>query len=169
MAKVKITNTLTKIIANGDDKPTFISPSGVTNPCTPYQEYISDMATLTDGTLGVPAYNKVQIIKVPINGYIEFEITDYKEISYYENLKIEGAKVEVTDGITTVVEENSGSDSEGTGDETSDTYELLESAPEDWATNYTNYFTKNGDEYVAVTGDSAPTFAENTYYKKVSA
>ena len=47
-------------------------------------------------------------------------------------------------------------------------YVLLTSEPDDWATNYTSYYTKNGDNYVPVTGDVAPTFAENTYYKKVS-
>ena len=47
-------------------------------------------------------------------------------------------------------------------------YALLSSEPEDWATAYSNYFTKNGDTYAAVEGvpgTVAPAFAENTYYK----
>ena len=44
-------------------------------------------------------------------------------------------------------------------------FTLLESEPEDWATDYTNYYTKNGDVYTAVTGAEAPTFAADTYYK----
>lgn len=45
------------------------------------------------------------------------------------------------------------------------TFTLLESEPADWATDYTSYYTKNGDVYTAVTGAEAPTFAANTYYK----
>lgn len=48
------------------------------------------------------------------------------------------------------------------------TYALLSSEPEDWAEGYANYFTKSGDNYVAVEGVEAtvaPEFAENTYYK----
>lgn len=43
-------------------------------------------------------------------------------------------------------------------------YELLVSEPADWSTDYTNYYTKSGDNYVPVTGDSIPTWAANTYY-----
>lgn len=55
-------------------------------------------------------------------------------------------------------------------------YAVLSSQPDDWADNYANYFTKNGDEYEAVEGvvvdkyinvpgDSAPEFVANAYYK----
>lgn len=44
--------------------------------------------------------------------------------------------------------------------------ELTTSQPADWTTNWTSYYTKNSaDEYIPVTGDSAPTWAANTYYK----
>lgn len=45
-------------------------------------------------------------------------------------------------------------------------YELLDTQPIDWTTNYTSYFTKSGSTYNAVTGAAAPTFATNTYYSK---
>jgi hypothetical protein len=55
-------------------------------------------------------------------------------------------------------------------------YNLLTSAPDDWADNYASYYTKSGDDYVAVqgvvqdkyvhvTGETAPTFAVDTYYE----
>ena len=44
-------------------------------------------------------------------------------------------------------------------------YELLTSAPSDWSSNYTNYYTKSNGKYIPVTGPSAPTFATGTYYK----
>ena len=50
---------------------------------------------------------------------------------------------------------------------TADTYTLLTTEPDDWATNYTDYYTKTaGNSYVKVTGETAPTFATDTYYSK---
>lgn len=47
------------------------------------------------------------------------------------------------------------------------TYELTTSQPADWTTNYTSYYTKSGNDYIPVTGDTAPTWAANTYYKAI--
>ena len=44
-------------------------------------------------------------------------------------------------------------------------YEVLSIEPSDWSTKYANYFTKSGNTYTAVTGESAPTFSDGTYYK----
>lgn len=45
-------------------------------------------------------------------------------------------------------------------------YTPLTTQPDDWSTNYTDYFTKSGNTYVPVpSGESAPTWATNTYYK----
>lgn len=46
-------------------------------------------------------------------------------------------------------------------------YELTTAEPADWSTNYTSYYTKSGDTYTAVTGDTAPTWAANTYYERL--
>lgn len=52
---------------------------------------------------------------------------------------------------------------------TDDTYTKLSTEPEDWSTNYANYYTKDATgKYVAVTGDSAPTWAADTYYSKTA-
>lgn len=46
-------------------------------------------------------------------------------------------------------------------------YTLLSSQPSDWTTAWTNYYKKNTNgEYVQLTDASAPTFAQNTYYKE---
>ena len=48
-----------------------------------------------------------------------------------------------------------------------DTYTLLSTEPAGWEDNYTSYYTKEGKTYALVpSGDSAPTFATNTYYSK---
>ena len=49
-----------------------------------------------------------------------------------------------------------------------DVYYVQTSEPADWATNYTNYYTKSGSSYVAVTGATAPVWAMYTYYTKVT-
>lgn len=45
-------------------------------------------------------------------------------------------------------------------------YAVTTAEPEDWETNYTAYYTKSGDVYSAVTGDTAPTWAASTYYRR---
>ncbi len=49
-----------------------------------------------------------------------------------------------------------------------DVYTLQTSEPSDWSTDYTNYFTYFDFEYFPVTGSSAPTWEENTYYTKTT-
>lgn len=46
-------------------------------------------------------------------------------------------------------------------------YALQTSAPSDWSTNYTNYYKIQDGEYVHVSGTTAPTWANNTYYTYV--
>lgn len=47
----------------------------------------------------------------------------------------------------------------------SDLFVLLTEEPSDWETKYTEYFTKDeNDDFVFVTGESAPAFAADTYY-----
>lgn len=43
-------------------------------------------------------------------------------------------------------------------------HELTKTQPEDWSTNYKNYFTKSGDTYTAVSDAQAPEWAANKYY-----
>jgi len=45
-------------------------------------------------------------------------------------------------------------------------YSLTTSQPTNWATNFTNYYTKTDDKYNAVTGDTAPTWEADKFYKK---
>lgn len=46
-------------------------------------------------------------------------------------------------------------------------YEVTTAEPADWSTNYTSYYTKSGDTYTPVSGDTAPTWAANTYYERL--
>ena len=44
-------------------------------------------------------------------------------------------------------------------------YELLTAAPSNWSTQWKRYYTKSGNEYILNDQASAPTFAQDTYYK----
>lgn len=45
-------------------------------------------------------------------------------------------------------------------------YSVLTSQPDDWATNFTDYYQKDNGVYTALTGTTAPTFAQNKYYSR---
>ena len=54
-------------------------------------------------------------------------------------------------------------------DDTVDVYDLTVEQPTDWATHYTDYYTKSGSTYTKVpSGTSAPTWVASTYYKKTT-
>lgn len=97
-AKVTITNILTKVIADGKETYAVISPTGIPTPKTPVEEYESDMITITDGTLFIPAYDRFQQLSIPYGAKTEFEVDNAREINYWENIKVAGAKIEVANG-----------------------------------------------------------------------
>lgn len=51
---------------------------------------------------------------------------------------------------------------------TAPTYTLTATEPADWATKYKTYYTVSNGVYSAVTGETAPTWAAETYYKKTA-
>ena len=162
MATVTITNILTKVIADGKENFAVISPTGIPTPITPVSEYESDMITITDGTLFVPAYDRFQQLSIPFGAKTTFDVENPREINYWENIKVTGAKIEVADGNIELVEPITYTAVvfSGTGTEedpykpafAADTfykvegneYVVLSSEPEDWGTS-TDYFlgTKN--------------------------
>lgn len=158
---VKITNILTTTISDATGVEAVISPTGITKPCTPIQEYVSDMATIVDGTLLVPAYNKVQMLSIPFGAYTEFDVEDPKEVNYWENIKVNGAKIEVTAGnlkpsveytYTAVTFTNTGTTEEPVYtpayaantfyEVEGNDYVVVSSEPEDWGTAVDKYFTR---------------------------
>ena len=48
-------------------------------------------------------------------------------------------------------------------------YTLTTEEPSDWSTKYKTYFTKSGEEYTAVTGNSAPAWETDKYYSHSAA
>jgi hypothetical protein len=128
------------------------------------------MATIVNGTLLIPAYNKVQMLSIPFGAKATFDTEDPKEINYWENMKVNGAKIEVEKGILSLVEPITYTAVvfSGTGTEQdpyvpafesdkyykieSNEYVVLSSEPEDWGTS-TDYFL--GTENKLPTNDVA--------------
>ena len=163
MTTITITNVLTRVISDATGVEAVISPTGITKPCTPNQEYVGDMATIVDGTLLIPAYNKVQMLSIPFGAKTTFEVTDPKEINYWENIKVDGAKVEVQTGNIALVEEYTYTAVTFTGKGTEESpyapafaaatfyqlqnekYEVVSSKPSDWGTAANKYFTRKAN------------------------
>lgn len=101
---VTITNTNTNplVLGNGVDT-TVISPTGITTPDTPYVEYVADSKTITDGSIKIPLYNKVQYSILPASSILTIYTEDSNEAVYYSQLKVEGANISVsTDPVQAV-------------------------------------------------------------------
>lgn len=101
MALTTVTITITNTKTNPtviDGKQVFapISPTLVSVPDTPYTEYLSDSATVNDGTIFVPLFNRTQICKLPAGGILTLETENYNEAAYYSTLEVEGANISVS-------------------------------------------------------------------------
>lgn len=56
---------------------------------------------------------------------------------------------------------------ENTG-RTQEKFEMLRIKPKDWDTNYQNYYILSNDEYIHISGQTAPTWEVNTYYELIN-
>lgn len=101
---VTITNTnVNPLVIGGGVDLTVISPTGITTPQTPYVEYVADSKTITDGSIQIPLYNKLQYCVLPASSILTIYTEDSKEAVYYSQLEVEGANITVsTDPVQTV-------------------------------------------------------------------
>lgn len=95
-------NTNPKVI-DGSVDTIVISPTGITTPATPFEEYVSDIATVSDGSILVPLFQKFFDFKLKASSILTLTTEDSEEAAYYSNLKLDGALVAVTtDPVVTV-------------------------------------------------------------------
>ena len=95
-------NTDPKVIESSIDT-TVISPTGITTPQTPFNEYLSDSATVNDGSIFVPLYHKFQNFKLKASSILTLATEDSDEAAYFSNLALDGALVTVTtDPVQTI-------------------------------------------------------------------
>ena len=87
--------------------------------------------------------------------------------SQYKTIAIQGIQGRlICKNSVLVPDSKAGLVSGGTTPPTKPTYTALTTQPDDWATKYGDYFTKNGENYNAVEGATNPAWAASTYYAK---
>lgn len=95
-------NTDPKVIGGSVDT-VVISPTGITTPQTPFEEYIADSTTVSNGTIFVPFYKKNQGFALKASSILTLATENSDEAAYYSNLVLDGALVEVTtDPVQTI-------------------------------------------------------------------
>lgn len=86
MAQFKFTNTVSDKAVAAEQVVT-ISPTLVYNKDTSAQAAAKDAVTvLFDGAVRVPVYGRYQNIVIPKGENRTIDVTDYKEIAFFENL-----------------------------------------------------------------------------------
>ena len=101
---IKITNQNTnpKVLTDTLDLTT-ISPTGITTPQTPYEEYIADMATVGDGSITFELYDKFQFYKLDASSILTITTDNGDEALYYKGLNLDGLKIAITnDPVETI-------------------------------------------------------------------
>ena len=101
---IKITNQNTnpKVLTDTLDLTT-ISPTGITTPQTPYEEYVADMATVGDGSITFELYDKFQFYKLAASSILTIQTDNGDEALYYKGLVLDGAKIVITsDPVETI-------------------------------------------------------------------
>lgn len=108
--------------------------------------------------MGAQSQSHVKLYKTPVEGQqddiwaLDIKINDMTIFS-------DGEEITVTNLIKKQI-------SEINDQLSNDSYILLDSEPSDWTTNFNNYYIKDNDgNYQKITGDTAPTFVVDTYYK----
>lgn len=136
---------------------------------------ISTTVTDSRGRTGTASSSITVIPYSKPNGELSVKRGDVDETTgeFTENDQGEHAKVTIWYSITSLSNKNTKSvslqyrPSSGTGWTTINlNYELLSSQPEDWSTNYSNYYTYDATNktYSSVSGDTAPEWTTLTYY-----
>ena len=101
---IKITNQNTnpKVLTDTLDLTT-ISPTGITTPQTPYEEYVADMATVGDGSITFELYDKFQFYKLDASSILTITTDNGDEALYYKGLNLDGLKIAITnDPVETI-------------------------------------------------------------------
>ena len=138
-----------KLVRTSDDKMSFTIANNDTS-----------IKTITVSALEKKATVKVERVTPSGSTYETVLVSD---ITTEENLKkaleYEGTLINVTvpDGYIEDITE-----------ETTISYELTTSKPADWDTNWFSYYEVVSEEYVPVSGESAPTWTASKYYRRVA-
>lgn len=107
ISTVTITLTNTKqanaVVGEGYKPLVVISPTGITTPQTPYDEWVADSSTVLEGTIAVPAWKKLQYFVMQPGAQFALQTDNYDEVYYYETLKLDGLGIKFSPDPLTVI------------------------------------------------------------------
>lgn len=89
-------NTDPTVVGEGYKPLVVISPSGITTPQTPYDEWVADSATLLSGAVSIPAWKKLQYFILPASSKLVIMTDIADEAVYYQELTGKYENVEIT-------------------------------------------------------------------------
>lgn len=89
-------NTDPTVVGEGYKPLVVISPSGITTPQTPYDEWVADSATLLSGAVSIPAWKKLQYFILPASSKLVIMTDIADEAVYYQEMVGKYKNVEVT-------------------------------------------------------------------------
>ena len=89
-------NTDPTVVGEGYKPLVVISPSGITTPQTPYDEWVADSATLLSGAVSIPAWKKLQYFILPASSKLVIMTDIADEAVYYQEMIGKYKNVEIT-------------------------------------------------------------------------
>lgn len=89
-------NTDPTVVGEGYKPLVVISPSGITTPQTPYDEWVADSATLLSGAVSIPAWKKLQYFILPASSKLVIMTDIADEAIYYQEMIGKYKNVEIT-------------------------------------------------------------------------
>lgn len=89
-------NTDPTVVGEGYKPLVVISPSGITTPQTPYDEWVADSATLLSGAVSIPAWKKLQYFILPASSKLVIMTDIADEAIYYQEMIGKYKNVDIT-------------------------------------------------------------------------
>lgn len=89
-------NTDPTVVGEGYKPLVVISPSGITTPQTPYDEWVADSATLLSGAVSIPAWKKLQYFILPASSKLVIMTDIADEAVYYQEMIGKYKNVDIT-------------------------------------------------------------------------
>lgn len=91
-------NTEPTLVGDGYKPLVVISPTGITTPTTPYDEYVADSVTVLSGAVSIPAWKKLQYFTIPASSKLVIMTDIADEAIYYQELigKYQGVEITIS-------------------------------------------------------------------------
>lgn len=96
-------NTDPTLVGDGYKPLVVISPTGITTPQTPYDEWVADSETILSGAVSIPAWKKLQYFIIPASSKLVIMTDIADEAIYYQELIGKITNVDITVSTAPIV------------------------------------------------------------------